>query len=144
MTGPQPDLERHQMWLNDFLKTKVNGSGSGGYPKTRTDCLKLLQSYSSAAPVKQQVISQGASFAQKGGGKFNRGGKGGSSRTGDYDREHWKDKECHGCHKKGHPQWACPNNNRKDKDDDDDDTSEKPRATKRIKQSTTKPTKAEA
>jgi hypothetical protein len=35
-----------------------------------------------------------------------------------FDKERWKDKECHNCKKKGHPAWACPK-----ADDDEDDTS---------------------
>ena len=93
----------------DYLKANMTDQGTHTYPKTRTDVLKFLQTYSKALPTPDAPVSLGGSFAQKG-GRNNSGGKG---RKGNgnksYDKDFWRLRSCNGCGQKGHPQWACPN-----------------------------------
>jgi hypothetical protein len=73
---------------------------------------RLLDNYSKTA-MPRTTPSEGTSFVQRG-GKGRGAGKG---KGKPFNKERWMDKECHNCKKKGHPAWACPD------DDDDDDKS---------------------
>jgi hypothetical protein len=42
---------------------------------------------------------------------------------GKYNKEHFADKECHNCGKKGHPARFCPNKKSRTKKDSEDDKS---------------------
>lgn len=92
---------------NDFT------TGDNRYPKNRQQTLHLLDKYSKAQAPKT-TESEGASFAQSG-----KKGKRSSNQSNnqDYDQEHWKDKKCYNCNKKGHPASHCPEQN-KDEDND--------------------------
>lgn len=120
--------------LKDYMKAHVSDTGTATYPKTRTDGLKYLQTYSKThSTVTEQPVSLGNSFAQRGsGGKH-------------YDKAFWKDKTCHNCGKKGHPKYACtaPANNNANKDSNNsDEASTNSKSSKSSK--STKASKADA
>jgi hypothetical protein len=91
---------------NDFT------NGNNHYPKNRQQTLHILDKYSKTV-VPKTTQSEGTSFVQKGGrgkeGGAGRGNGGGKGRSKPFDKEHWKDKECYKCKKKGHPSWHCNN-----------------------------------
>ena len=109
-SGSQHKALRSEL-TTDYLKANVSDLGNQTYPKTRTDVLKFLQTYSKAMPQPEPPVSLGGSFAQKGGRTNNNGGKGRKGGDKSYDKEFWRERSCHGCNQKGHPKWACPNKN---------------------------------
>ena len=120
--------------MTDYVKSHVSDTGKATYPKTRTDVLKYLQTYSKNAPVSEPPFSHGGSFAQKGSG----GGP-------QYDKAYWKDKTCFNCGKKGHPKFACTAPTKKTDDNKNqtgDEGSTKSKSSKSSKDSKT--SKAEA
>jgi hypothetical protein len=87
---------------HSVLKTDLQNrftTGDNNYPKDRPQCLYLLDKFSKSV-VPKPTPSEGMSFVQKGGE-----GKGGreESKSKDYDKTWWKDKECFKCQKIGHP-----------------------------------------
>jgi hypothetical protein len=70
---------------NDFT------TGDNHHPKTRQQTLHLLDKHSKTVVSKTNPQSEGASFAQGGGGG-DRGGRGGSGEL--FDKKHWKNREC--------------------------------------------------
>jgi hypothetical protein len=93
-------------------------TGSNQYPKTHQQTLHLLEKYNKTVVVPKMTLSEGLSFAQKGGrgGRGGRGGKGQSTVT--FDKEYWKDKACFNCSEKGHPSSSCTKTTVANKDDD--------------------------
>lgn len=91
---------------NDFM------TGDNHYPKTRQVTLHLLDKYTKPAIQKQKEF-EGSSFTMKGNiskvSNKNKSKVKGNEKK-DYDKEYWADKECYRCHKKGHPSYACDDN----------------------------------
>jgi hypothetical protein len=86
-------------------------------PKNRQQTLHLLDKYSKTAVAKVTQY-EGTSFAQRSGRGGGRGGRIGNGKSrGKFDKEHWKDKTCYKCEKKGHPANKCP---KKSNNDDDE------------------------
>jgi hypothetical protein len=114
---------------NDFT------TGDNRYPKNRQQTLHLLDKYSKTVVPKPNQ-SEGASFAQKKGGKGGRGGAGrgnatdkdgGGAAQKPFNKEFWADKECFKCHKKGHPASHCTS-----EDDDDKSRTSQARSVKQL------------
>jgi hypothetical protein len=94
-------------------------TGDNRYPKNRQQTLHLLDNYSKTATPRMTPSEGRTSFVQRGG----RGRSTGKGKGKPFDKERWKDKECHKCKKKGHPGWACPT-----EDDDGDEKIQKSQA----------------
>ena len=103
---------------NDYLKAHLHKGSEGIFPKTRSEVLKLLNTYKGSAPGTKTQESHGGSFLQKGSHAKGKQGK-----KPFYDKEYWSDKTCNRCGELGHPGWsgACePHNKKKQKKQDDD------------------------
>jgi len=92
---------------NDFT------TGDNRYPRDHQQTLHLLDKYAKTTVYKPPVQSEGSSFTQKGGKDKGDKGRAKGNQSSKYDKQHWADKICFNCGKKGHPAWSC------DKDDDD-------------------------
>jgi hypothetical protein len=95
--------------------------GENRYPKNRQQTLHLLDKYSKSVVTPKPTQSEGTSFVQKG-GRGNRVRKDSKLKSQPFDKEHWKDKECYKCNKKGHPASHCPT---ADANEDDKSSSSK-------------------
>jgi hypothetical protein len=104
-SGPQ-----HAKLLMDLHNNFTTGENK--HPKTRQATLHLLDKHSKTALTKP-TSSEGASFAQGGGGSAK------GKKKEAFDKACWKDRTCYACNKKGHPANHCPSTNEKaDRDDD--------------------------
>jgi hypothetical protein len=100
---------------NDFT------TGYNHYPNNHQQTLHLLDKYSKTV-IPRVTLSEGASFAQKGGRGGGRGnnGNGKYHDFSTYDKKYWKDNECYKCHKMRHPATRFP---KKSNSNDDDNSS---------------------
>jgi hypothetical protein len=104
-SGPQQANVKMDL-QNDFT------TGENKHPKTRQATLHLLDKHSRTALTKP-TSSEGASFAQGGGGSAK------EKKKEALDKACWKDRTCCACNQKGHPANHCPSTNKKaDRDDD--------------------------
>ena len=122
---------------NDFT------TGDNHHPKTCQQTLHLLDTCSKTAASKL-TNSEGASFAQGGGG-----GSQGKKKTETCDEACWKGKTCYNCNGKDHPSSFCPEKTGKsgkpkksETDDDDDDAASTASSVNKLKKDFKKMSKA--
>ena len=91
---------------DNYVREKDPAKRATIYPSSTDETFKMLKDYSKATKDRPTTVSEGGSFAQKGGGKSrsqrNRQGGGG----GNFNKEFWKDKHCQACGALGHPHWS--------------------------------------
>jgi hypothetical protein len=90
--------------------------GDNRYPKNRQQTLHLLDKYNKTVVTKTTPMP-------------GRGNGDGKEKEKPFDKEHWKDKECFACNKKGHPSWSCPN---AAADEDDKSSSSQAKSVKKL------------
>ena len=121
---------------SEKFKTNLSDNCTTGgkkYPSTRQETFHYLEKHIKNS-VRTQTAPEGSSFPQKGGASKHRG----SPKDWD-DKEHWKDKPCFNCGKKGHPSRYCPEDHKehkpKKKYKDRDDASRSSTSSKSSRQS---------
>jgi hypothetical protein len=117
-----------KMVANDHAKGDIEA-----YPSSCHAALTLMNDFKplvieGTAP----VAAQGTAFAQK---KQQGAGTGGSDAGTEcnYNKEYFKDKECHNCGKKGHPSRCCPQKKKAPAGSDDDKSTLSTKSSKSIK-----------